>query len=184
MAKRTQSYDTWQMDRLSRPSAAASFLNAARADSLEMFLVALRKVAQAHQMSRVAKEANVQRETLYRALSQGGNPTIITLSSVLDALDLDFNVSPKKKPADSDPGSREQLPKDDDEVLPEYIETAVVDIGTYKALAGIGQDKRGVAREGTLGRSDFVFDSKPLGAFRNSLPKRNQQQQLEMVNAL
>jgi probable addiction module antidote protein len=101
MPKKTQSYDTWQMNRLVHPDAASSFLNAARADSHEMFLLALRKVAQAHQMTRVAKEANVQRETLYRAFSEEGNPTIATLSSVLDVLGIDFIFSPKKKPTAS-----------------------------------------------------------------------------------
>src|ERR1700733_10954790 len=88
MPKRTQSYDAWQMDRLSRPSAAASFLNAAFADSQEMYLVALRKVAQAREMASVAKEAGIQRETLYHALSKQGNPTLETLRGIYEALGL------------------------------------------------------------------------------------------------
>jgi probable addiction module antidote protein len=124
------------MDRLSRPSAAASFLNAARADSLDMFLVALRKVAQAHQMSRVAREANIQRESLYRALSPEGNPTIVTLSSVLEVLGLDFIVSAKKKPIESDPGNPQHtLPEDSNAGLSGRVKE-VTDIGAFKALAG------------------------------------------------
>jgi probable addiction module antidote protein len=81
-------YSEWQMARLTKPAAAASFLNAALADSPEMFLRALRKVAQAHQMSRVAKDAGVQRESLYRALSDQGNPRWETFTSVLAAVGL------------------------------------------------------------------------------------------------
>lgn len=184
MPKKTQSYDAWQMNRLSRPDAASSFLNAARADSLEMFLLALRKVAQAHQMARVAKEANVQRETLYRALSGEGNPTIGTLSSVLDVLGLDFIVSPKKKSPTSDPNTKERAQCLIDIVEPGASKKiGTVGIGAYKALAGIGQDNQEVVRKRTLGRSDFVIDGRPLGASRASLPQKYEQQQLEMVNA-
>lgn len=111
MPKRTKSYSEWQMNRLARPDAAVSFLRAALADSPQMFLVALRKVAQAHQMAKVAKEAGVQRETLYHALSDEGNPTLSTLVSVLDVVGirLDFdtkeeeveNASPTGSPAQS-----------------------------------------------------------------------------------
>jgi probable addiction module antidote protein len=97
MLKKTQSYDEWQMDRLTRPTAAAAFLNAALEDSVEMFLVALKKVAQAHQIAKVAKEAGVKRETMYRSFSGTGNPTIETLTSVLSALELDFEVRPRVK---------------------------------------------------------------------------------------
>jgi probable addiction module antidote protein len=175
------------MDRLSRPDAASSFLNAARADSLEMFLLALRKVAQAHQMARVAKEANIQRETLYRALSGEGNPTISTLSSVLDVLGLDFIVSPKNKPTNSDPNTKERVPRLGDSIgsldLEALKKNDLVNIGVFKALAGIGQDNQKVAGERYLGESRFFFDSRPLGAFSASLPQENEQQQLEMVNA-
>ena len=93
MPKRTQSYNAWQMDRLSHPNAAMSFLNAALADSQELFLVALRKVAQAREMAAVAKEAGIQRETLYHALSEEGNPTLTTFTSILTALGLTMRIS-------------------------------------------------------------------------------------------
>jgi probable addiction module antidote protein len=102
--KRTQSYDSWQLNRLVRPAAAAAFLNAARRDSLEMFLVALRKVAQAHQMARVAKDANIQRETLYRSLSEAGNPTVNTLESILAAVGLGIIIEPLAVEASSPSG--------------------------------------------------------------------------------
>jgi probable addiction module antidote protein len=182
--KKTQPYDAWQMNRLSRPDAASSFLNAARAESLEMFLLALRKVAQAHQMARVAKEANVQRETLYRALSGEGNPTISTLSSVLEVLGLDFIVSPKKNSTTSDPTTKERAQRLSDLVDSAVSEKiGVVDIGAYKSLAGIGQYNQEVVSKRDLGRSHFAFDSRPFGARRDSLPQKDEQQQLEMVNA-
>ncbi|HTB97351.1 MAG TPA: addiction module antidote protein [Terracidiphilus sp.] len=112
----SKSYAEWQLKKLANPNIAASFLNAARADSPEIFLKALKKVAQAHQMTWVAKQANVQRETLYRSLSEGGNPTHLTLSSVLEALDLDFQVIPKAKQASLDLGPSVIASKEQDEV--------------------------------------------------------------------
>lgn len=88
MPKRTRSYRSWQMAKLANPDRAANYLNAAFQDSSEAFLIALSKVAQARQMTKVAKEAGVQRETLYRSFSKQGNPTLETLSSVLNAVGL------------------------------------------------------------------------------------------------
>jgi len=43
-------------------------------------------------MSCVAKDAGVQRETLYRSFSEQGNPTFETLSSVLGALGMKISI--------------------------------------------------------------------------------------------
>jgi DNA-binding phage protein len=45
-------------------------------------------------MSKVAKDAGIQRETLYRAFSEQGNPTFETLSSVLGALGMKLSIVP------------------------------------------------------------------------------------------
>lgn len=72
---------------------AVAYLNAALEDSQEAFLKALKNVAQARQMADVAKEAGIRRETLYRAFSAEGNPTIATLSSVLNALGMKIQIA-------------------------------------------------------------------------------------------
>ncbi|MBY0453843.1 MAG: putative addiction module antidote protein [Burkholderiaceae bacterium] len=51
-------------------------------------LAALRHVAEAQGMAAVAERAGMPRETLYRALSPKGNPTIKTLLAVLGAAGL------------------------------------------------------------------------------------------------
>jgi probable addiction module antidote protein len=93
MPKRTRSYSAWQLEKLTNPKVAASFLNASLQESTEVFLSALGDVAQANQMSKVAKNSGVQRESLYRSLSKHGNPTLDTLSSVLSALGLKLTIS-------------------------------------------------------------------------------------------
>lgn len=78
------------------PEYAAEYLTAARSDSKEAFLVALRDVAEARKgMKKVAKEANVNRENLYRALSRRGNPRVETVDSVLEVLGMGVRIFAK-----------------------------------------------------------------------------------------
>ena len=59
----------------------------------EALLRALRHVAQAQGMEEVAERAGVPRESLYRALSPKGNPTLKTLMAVLNAAGLRLAVA-------------------------------------------------------------------------------------------
>ena len=56
-------------------------------------LVALRHIAEAQGMSAVAERSGLPRESLYRALSPRGNPTIKTLLAVLKASGLHLGVT-------------------------------------------------------------------------------------------
>jgi probable addiction module antidote protein len=97
MPKRTRDHQSWLIEKLTDPFRAASYLNAAREDSQEMFFEALRDVAQARQnMSGIAKDADVTRESLYKVTSAKGNPTYGTFDAVLRALGLDFHIKPRR----------------------------------------------------------------------------------------
>jgi probable addiction module antidote protein len=89
---KTSSYRESLLNSLADPKEASAYLNAALDDSPRAFLKALKNVAQAHRMSRVAKDAGIQRETLYRSFSDEGNPTFETLSSVLEALGMKLSI--------------------------------------------------------------------------------------------
>jgi probable addiction module antidote protein len=84
---------------LANPEVAAHYLNLAMEESSESYLMALKTVAQARQMSKVAKDAGIQRETLYRSLSEQGNPTWDTLRGVYDAVGLEFLTVAKHRSA-------------------------------------------------------------------------------------
>ena len=72
---------------------AAEYLNAAADDKdRRIYLAALRTVAEARGMAKVAKAAGVPRESLYRALSPGGNPRLSTLHAILKAAGLKLAV--------------------------------------------------------------------------------------------
>jgi probable addiction module antidote protein len=58
----------------------------------EALLSALRHIAEAQGMTAVAERAGIPRESLYRALSARGNPTIKTLLAVVGAAGLRLSV--------------------------------------------------------------------------------------------
>lgn len=76
------------------PEFAAEYLKAALEDEDEprVLLIALRHLAQARGIARVAKAAGVERESLYRALSGRGNPRLSTLFAVTRAVGLRLTV--------------------------------------------------------------------------------------------
>jgi probable addiction module antidote protein len=53
---------------------------------------ALGDVARSRGMSEIARKAGVGRQALYNALSDNGNPTLETLTAVLNALGLQLTV--------------------------------------------------------------------------------------------
>ncbi len=91
MPKRTTDYRPALLEDLKDPAEAAHYLNAALQESEEMFLVALRDVAEARQMAKVAHSAGVSRESIYRMLSPSGNPTYKNLIGILKAIDIEFS---------------------------------------------------------------------------------------------
>lgn len=58
--------------------------------------LALRQLADALGMAWVAERAGIHRESLYRALSSKGNPTVRTLSAICQAMGLRLTVEPLK----------------------------------------------------------------------------------------
>lgn len=70
------------------PDEAEAYLNAALEDEdWEAFLLALRNVAEAQGgIAQLADRAKLNRESLYRMLSEHGNPELRSLDAVLHAL--------------------------------------------------------------------------------------------------
>lgn len=97
MPKRTRDYRTGLLQALRDGNQAAAYLNAAIEDSDEMFLIALRDVAEAHQMIRVARGAGVRRESLYRMFRSTGNPRYASLIGILKTLGLRLLIAPDSR---------------------------------------------------------------------------------------
>jgi len=96
MHNQTKDYRESLLQDLQDPSEAAAYLTAAleEGDST-VFLLALRDVADARGMSVLAAKAQLNRENLYRMLSESGNPQLDSLTALLDALDLRLAVAVK-----------------------------------------------------------------------------------------
>lgn len=97
MTQLTRPHDDAMVDMLKRdPDFAVDYLRAAF-DELDeeggeaSFLTALRQIVEARGgMAAIAERASLSRESLYRALSPNGNPTLKTLSAVVHAAGLRF----------------------------------------------------------------------------------------------
>lgn len=92
MRTKSVSHEQAVVDRIRRnPNFAIEYIQAALEESDEpaVLLIALRHVAQANGgMAAVAKRAGITRESLYRALSTKGNPTVASLQAIAKALGM------------------------------------------------------------------------------------------------
>ena len=90
----TESYRESLLESLRDPDEATQYLNACLEDGdARVFLVALRDVAEARGGIRaLSRTARLNRESLYRMLSESGNPSLDSLSAVLNACGLRLAV--------------------------------------------------------------------------------------------
>ena len=92
---RNVSSQGYVLESLKDPEEAAAYIEAVlELDDSAALLLALRQVAKAHGMAEVARRADVGEKSLFRALSENGNPTIATLHKVLHAVGLRLSVTP------------------------------------------------------------------------------------------
>jgi probable addiction module antidote protein len=75
---------------------AAGYLTAALEEGEDVFLLAIRDVAQAHGgMTDLSKATDLNRENLYDMLSKEGNPRLSSLTAILDKLGLEITFKRK-----------------------------------------------------------------------------------------
>ena len=93
-APRDSSFDDYMTESMKDPAEAAAYIEAVmELDDPAALLVALRHVAKAHGMAEVARRAKVGEKTLFKSLSENGNPTIATVHKVLHAVGLRLSVT-------------------------------------------------------------------------------------------
>ena len=98
---KNKNYHEWLLEKLKDHDEAVAYLNAALEESLKgdeesqhLFLIALRNVAEAQGgIAHLAKKAHVGRESLYKTLSENGNPKWHTLVSLVIALGLNLRLT-------------------------------------------------------------------------------------------
>ena len=129
MPKRTTSYREMLLEDLQDPQEAAHYLNAVIEDRSErLFLLALRDIAESRQMAKVAEAAGGQRETIYRMLSETGNPRLSSLWDLFPALGLRIRFDPiiethgrQREPSAIDEAIRKALGQRNPEAEPRGI---------------------------------------------------------------
>ncbi|MCL1847338.1 MAG: putative addiction module antidote protein [Coriobacteriia bacterium] len=72
----------------------AYYLEATAEEDITLLPAALGTVARARGMSDLARSTGLSRETLYKTLSAGGNPTLSTLSKVLETYGVRISLAP------------------------------------------------------------------------------------------
>lgn len=100
MRKKYIDYQAYLIESLKDPKEAQAYLNACLADEDgRVFLLALKNVleAQGGSIALLADQTDLNRENLYRILSEKGNPKLTSIRSVLHALGLELAVQPHKK---------------------------------------------------------------------------------------
>ena len=98
MALKTKPFDP--ADYLTTDTAVATYLSEAMETGDPAFIAdALGLIARARGMTRVARDAGLARESLYRALDRSGNPELATVIRVITALGLRLDVKPAAKAA-------------------------------------------------------------------------------------
>jgi probable addiction module antidote protein len=90
----SRSYQDSLISRLSDPKEAAAYLDAAlEAGDRPAFLLAIRNVIDAKGgMTQMARQTGLNRENLYRVLSDQGNPELNSLEKLLKGLGLRLAV--------------------------------------------------------------------------------------------
>ena len=90
---KTRPFDPAEM--LDTAEAQAEYLSLVLADGDPAEInAALRVVARARGMTGMARETGLARESLYKALSETGNPEWATILKVVTALGMKLSVSP------------------------------------------------------------------------------------------
>lgn len=95
---KSKSYQADLIESLRDSREAAEYLNAALEENdPELFLLALRNVAEAQGgMAQLADKTKLNRESLYKMLSERGNPELRSLETLLHALGFRLAVTIEK----------------------------------------------------------------------------------------
>src|ERR1700720_2217019 len=97
---KTISYKKDLLQRWADPEYAAGYLTECFEEGGAEFLVGLRDVVEAHGgVGHLAKAAKLSRESLYRLLSEKGNPLLSSLSTIMSVLGIQLHFTPKEQAA-------------------------------------------------------------------------------------
>lgn len=96
---RSADYQEELLKSLRNPKQASAYLNAAIEEKdIQLFLLALRNVIEAYGgIAKISKRTKLNRQNLYRILSKKGNPELLSIEALLEAVGLQLAVSVRRK---------------------------------------------------------------------------------------
>ena len=96
-----RNYRKFVKETMQHPNEASEYLKASldeyeKDGNIEAFLMAIRTVAGAQGgITELARNTDLNRQSLYRTLSKNGNPRLITLDIILNSLGFKLTIEPK-----------------------------------------------------------------------------------------
>ncbi len=95
------SYEKYLIESLKDPEEAIGYLDAClEGGSMDVFLLALRDVVKANGgVAALAKKAEKGRTSLYKTLSETGNPCLKSVMEILAAVNMRLHVAPAEASA-------------------------------------------------------------------------------------
>jgi len=96
---KSKSYQKYLIESLKDPIEAVGYLNAAlEGGDTQAFLLALQNVIKARGgAKKIAEKAKKSRTSLYKSLSEKGNPYLKTTNDILSELGMHLTVAPNPK---------------------------------------------------------------------------------------
>jgi len=90
------SFDDYMIQAMQGPSeTAGNIVGVLELDDSGALMVAQHQVAKAHFGAEVARHADIGEKTLFRALSEGGNPTLSSARKLLNTVGPRLSVMPE-----------------------------------------------------------------------------------------
>ena len=97
MSAKGMSFNNYLMEKLRDPELACHFVSEAIAEHDPYYLkIALGDIVKAYGVGYISEQTGISRQTIYKMLSEKGNPTHKNLVAILDVLGLELTVKPKK----------------------------------------------------------------------------------------
>jgi len=90
-------FNDYMMEKLKDPELACNFISEAIEEHDPEYLkVALGDIVKAYGVGDISEKSGISRQTIYKMLSESGNPTHKNLVAILDAIGLELTVKLKK----------------------------------------------------------------------------------------
>jgi probable addiction module antidote protein len=186
MEKRTRSYSDWRQQKLADPVRAVRYLKAAKKQSNEAFLHAVKNVIQANEVARIARKVGVSRESIYRSFAADGNPAFHTVDDILKVvgIELDFKVVGVGEPT-STPSNVNRIAQanpDANVVVSQATGKILTSSSAMAEIESLGIQNLGVVYSATNVTSNESIDVAQLGLLPGFIG--HQQQQIGKLSTL